>query len=526
MKWYFQIVISCTPTIWLPASFSYLSLLDECKCRGPSAEEAAALQASLSSFVELISIESSWQLVDLLLLNAKYMNMLTSVLLAKRVKEKWSNVRTLIFGELIFDVEQADEYSAIFPFIDSFCFGADFSKIITNIAALFKDGRSENSINPVTDGYFLPDYDDYFAEVPESIEPTLIIETSRGCWWYKCHFCSSRGADRKVYQKSGEQVSAEIRELTAKYKVLKIELSDICLNPKIVGSPLLNIGSVYDFQIFAEVKSDLSVEEMDALYNAGIRVVQVGIESFSTRVLEDIEKGVSCLDNILFLRRAAEIGIEVNWNMMYGFQCETSEDYSFAVQLIPSLVHLAPPSNLVKLRGERGSYYHLSGFCSEPKKVYDLIFPSVTRASIRRLANYFDVPINPNIDGLNDLRAALMKWAEAASAASLTLERGPGFLLIRDARGGGVTKLHVLTKWKAMLYLFCREIRKIGQVLQFASEELGVDIAAANNFLEYLQTARLVAIDRDEILALATSCLRMQGDRDASEASDRINSAG
>ena len=70
----------------------------------------------------------------------------------------------------------------------------------------------------------------------------------------------------------------------------------------------------------------------------------------STRVyklaspLKLMKKGVTGLQNVRVLKWCAADGIEVAWNLLYGFPGELPEEYDAMADLVPSLVHLPPPA--------------------------------------------------------------------------------------------------------------------------------------------------------------------------------------
>ena len=465
-----------------------------------SARNVHALRNHLRDFVDAVAKEPSWSAFDVLILNAKYMNLLASVFLAKRIKTNFPHVKIMIFGELLLDSAQEREYSNLYPFVDAFLSSADIDQIVAQIRTWNKEENFQ--ISRKRD--LVPDYEEYFLSSDDSTESVLLVETSRGCWWYDCKFCSSRGSRRKTFQRSPREVSNEIRILTERYQILRFELTDVCINPKFIGPFLSELGEQHDFEFFAEVRSDLSFDHLLALYQAGVRTVQVGIESFSTDLLRRIEKGATCLENILFLRSAAEIGISVIWNLMYGFPEEDDSDYLFSADVMSALHHLPCPANLIALRGERSSGYHHAGTCHLPLPIYSIIYPDVPEHRLSQICSYFQITKSePQERCISDLRTAYLRWVEAGRA-SLTLRYGPDFVLIRDARDSSRTCDFTLTGWQGRLYVFCRQVRKVSEVLDYTENNFGVKTAVAREFLSYLQAAKLVVVDRDEILSLAT----------------------
>src|SRR6185369_5992400 len=79
--------------------------------------------------------------------------------------------------------------------------------------------------------------------------------------------------------------------------------------------------------LFYETKANLKREQVRLLRNAGVTVIQPGIESLSDAVLKLMRKGVSALQNIQLLKWAMEMGVEPRWNILWGFPREPAEAY-------------------------------------------------------------------------------------------------------------------------------------------------------------------------------------------------------
>src|SRR5207237_5488138 len=71
----------------------------------------------------------------------------------------------------------------------------------------------------------IPDYDEFFdalngSPVRDYVEPGLLVETSRGCWWgakHHCTFCGLNGSGIVYRSKSPQRTLTEIEQLTERY---------------------------------------------------------------------------------------------------------------------------------------------------------------------------------------------------------------------------------------------------------------------------------------------------------------------
>ena len=74
-----------------------------------------------------------------------------------------------------------------------------------------------------------------------------------------------------------------------------------------------------DVTIMYEEKANLSLQQCQALVQAGIREIQPGIEALSTDLLRLMRKGCTASQNLALLRYARVTGLYLYWNLLYGF---------------------------------------------------------------------------------------------------------------------------------------------------------------------------------------------------------------
>ena len=71
--------------------------------------------------------------------------------------------------------------------------------------------------------------------------------------------------------------------------------------------------------IFYETISNLTKDQLRIMREAGVLHFQPGIESFSDRILQIMNKGVTGLQNIQTLKWCLQMGITPYWNILIGF---------------------------------------------------------------------------------------------------------------------------------------------------------------------------------------------------------------
>ena len=186
----------------------------------------------------------------------------------------------------------------------------------------------------------------------------------------------------------------EILHLSERYECLTLAATDNILSPDSFTDLLPRLAaSDIDLNIFYEIKSTLSREKLRALRAAGVKVVQPGIESFNTRVLGLMRKGTTFLQNVQCIKWCYELDIIPEWNLLYGFPGESSEDYVDLPHTLRLLFHLCPPGAVAPITYQRFSPYFFDRekfrLTLRPAPVYRFIFPD-SRVSLDRIAYFFD----------------------------------------------------------------------------------------------------------------------------------------
>ena len=82
---------------------------------------------------------------------------------------------------------------------------------------------------------------------------------------------------------------------------------------------------------------------MKALADAGFVELQPGIESFSSEVLSEMDKGVRAIQNVATLKLGYLYGMVIHYNVLFGFPGEELAWFKDLFSRIPMLYHLIPP---------------------------------------------------------------------------------------------------------------------------------------------------------------------------------------
>lgn len=307
-----------------------------------------------------------WRQFDVVGFTVMFQQLNASLRLAARIKAL-SPATRVVFGGSSVERPMGDAIMRRYPWLDAVFAGYGDRALPAYVEAL--PPRSDVPIHD--DGPFdldelpPPSFDEYVRALAETglasrIRPYVLLETSRGCWYgekHHCTFCGMNGAQMKFRQKSGDRVFDEVRALS-RYGLPLWATDNILahgffkdLFPRMEAEGLR-------FPAFFEVKSNLRRDQLETIARVGIDRLQPGIESLSTELLAHMKKGVTGVQNVWFLRASEELGIAVQWNILYGFPRENGAEYEAIARIVPRLSHLQAPTGCGKIHLLRYSPNH------------------------------------------------------------------------------------------------------------------------------------------------------------------------
>lgn len=460
---------------------------------------------------------------------------------AKRLKED-ANPPFVVFGGANCAGAMGAQLSRSFPFIDFVCAGegdevfpalldrllrerpTDGVRRATTLPGIVgqdDEGPSEAPLVTRMDSLPIPDYTEFFDQLGQTtyadrIAPRLLVETARGCWWgakHHCTFCGLNAETMSFRAKSADRALEEILYLSATHGIRQIDCVDNILHMPYLRTLLPRlIDSEAALELFFETKANLKREQLATLKRGGVWCVQPGIESFSDEVLELMRKGCTGLQNIQVLRWCAELGIEVIWNIIFGFPGEPEDEYERMAELVPLLTHLRRPTFAVRVRLDRFSPYFVDpesfGLRNpRPAPAYRHVF-AVEPEEALELAYFFDFDYEDGRDPFaytRRLRENVARWAEAnalpvSDRPRLDLFETAGMALVKDSRECAAKPLHVLDGVEKEVYLLCDTARSLPAICRELGQYPPPSIEAA---LDRLVQCRLMAALGGRYLSLA-----------------------
>jgi ribosomal peptide maturation radical SAM protein 1 len=504
---------------------SFPSLAETCETIRYSFEDLCRLRnETLPAIVDRWAAATDWAAYDAVGFTSTFEQNVAALALARRLKERYPDVVT-VFGGANYDGEMGPEYVRAFPWIDYAVVGEGDTALPAIVACL---GRGDSAAGlpgvvarvgesvvkdgsaPLVrdlDGLPDPDYDEFFGALMKlgrenvlgDALPLLLFESARGCWWgekHHCTFCGLNALGMAYRSKSPERVHAELRRQSARYQIVNFEAVDNIIDMRYLDElckPL--IDERYDYRLFYEVKSNLKRAQLRTLSQAGVGIIQPGIESLSTHILKLMRKGATMLQNVRVLKWGHYYGIKVAWNLLSGFPGETVEDYEEQERLIPKLWHLPPPVGGGPIWMERFSpYFTDSAFpveSLEPWSAYRFVYPQES-VDLHKIAYFFDYTMGDVVpdEQLVGVRRAMNEWRDSWKQPSppvLAYQRAPDWIQIVDRRRPDAPKAHAFQGVAAAVYDVCSDTdHSASRVLALLRED-GID-AGAEDVEEALAT--------------------------------------
>ena len=357
-----------------------------------------------------------------------------------------------------------------------------------------------DAVVPLDYGPFLDLLERSFPE--GQIEPILLFETSRGCWWGErahCTFCGLNGGTMSYRAMSPANAVHYIDSIFAfAGRCNRFNCVDNILPIHYLTEVLPLLSTPPGAQLFYEVKANLNAEQVRILAAAGVTRVQPGIESLASSTLKLMRKGTTAFQNLLLLKNCLVHGVAPEWNLLVGFPGEDEEVYRSYMEIIPHLSHLPPPGGIFPVRFDRFSPYFVHrdeyGLDLRPVDYYALVYP-FPEERLANLAYYFmdhrlDAPyflaMARWIDRLKDKVAWWWeRWqGDGAGRAELYLERGRGVHSIYDSRSGPLVRHKVSDLTVEILDFFARTGKRVPQLYEALGEVPREEIESKLQFLE------------------------------------------
>ena len=486
------------------------------------------------AYIESMAAAVDWSDYDVVGFTCTFQQNAASFALAQRIKAACPEVLTL-FGGANFDGGMGVEWVRSMPFID-FAIGGEADESFPDLLDAIASGDDPSSIPGVVlragdrvlalspsrqfedlEGSPTPQYHEYFERLDRlGVLPRTMValpfESARGCWWGErrhCTFCGLNGGTMAYRSKSPQRVLDEITELALDHRCLNVFAVDNIIDTGYYDTVLRELAARgRPFQLFYETKADLSRETLECLCAGGIDSFQPGIESLSSRVLMLMRKGTKAAWNVNMLRWSRYYGVNVSWNLIFGFPHERPADVREQEELLPKLVHLAAPDGTGRVWMERFSPLFedselFPARSMKPSSHYRCVYPD--RVNLDEAAYFFDYELRDTLpdEEYEHLMKLVWRWQEIDSGEvwrMLVVEDLGSHLEIIDTRDPDNHRTWVLEGLEAEAHRAVMDTyRSINQLVG----DLGRPAGVIEETLAKLVADDLVFRDGNLYLALA-----------------------
>ena len=504
---------------------------------------------SLDTFLDCLIDQYEIDRADIVGLTSMFAQNLASIAMARRLKARNPGL-TVVMGGANCEPPMGNELARHIDVIDYIFCGpslvsfpsfiehtlndrADQRGDIPGIVRCRERGRQNNNISlgkrtegvsigqdldinvPVPLDYhsFLLSFEQHFSASP--LEPTLLFETSRGCWWgehHHCTFCGLNGLSMDYRAMRPEMALSYIQQLLRYVpRCSRFMCVDNIMPKNFVREVWPKLDNAIGALLFYEVKANMTADDLAVLSRAGVKKIQPGIEALATKSLQLMKKGSSACHNVRFLMNCLMNDVSPVWNLLVGFPGETESIFQKYAEDIPKLAHIPPPVGVFPVRFDRYSPYFNKpedfGIQLQPFDSYDYVYPFGDDA-IRNIAYYF------TDDSMSDYQIAMIEWLDTLKE-EVTAWRGKwikapgkaprlyarsecGQTIVEDTRFGA-PRSDVLTSEMARLLDHLQRPRQIDEALRTLSSTCGT---AAGSAFEIARGRQWLFEDEERVVSL------------------------
>jgi len=347
---------------------------------------------------------------------------------------------------------------------------------------------------------------------------TLSFEYSRGCQWEHrtpgklrgCTFCGLYRNSPNHRRKPVNRILRDVENAVQRFQVLNLAFVDAYLPPDYRDDLLDGLVRLpADVSFFSEMRCDFSKATVERLALRADRV-QLGVESFSSSILNRIGKGVGAAKSVYSVRICQEYGISTQYNLMTHIpgvpRCEIDE----LCAVLPTLFGLVPPK-LAQFYLDRNSLVFADpeahGIAPESLDARrpPWLASSLGDGRISQVVSFLAEDAEAD-DAWSRVRQQVTKWQErwqvaqsARLASPLVWRNGGRWASVIDAREG-VARIYLLEHILYDVFLACNEVTTQNKIIQLLPEYSPDMIAEA---LLKLKAHRLVFEDGSQVVSVA-----------------------
>ncbi|MGB8953886.1 MAG: radical SAM protein [Tumebacillaceae bacterium] len=282
---------------------------------------------------------------------AYYSQILSALLMAKWVKKLSPDTKVIFGGQqaMIFQ-QQLSQNPLVAKYVDCLGIGGGEETMLRLHQALIGEVPREDVPNLIwldagqpfrTEAVATlhikdvppPDFDGMPVQHYISEGFQMALTTCSGCFWGRCVFCSYGNRsrmERSYQQKTARQIADECQQIVERFGSKRINFVDENTNLKLVlhAMRILNERGVHiTFSTRNRLEDSLLDKDFcHELRERGCVQMSSGYETYSQRLLDLMDKGVTSANYQQIIDNLYEMGIELRLSVMGGFPSETPEE--------------------------------------------------------------------------------------------------------------------------------------------------------------------------------------------------------
>jgi radical SAM superfamily enzyme YgiQ (UPF0313 family) len=446
---------------------------------------------------------------------------------AREVKELWGKaLRTIVGGASIRDGlgRSILVHHPEFDFASEKDGASEIDGILKNrnpagLAGLIfrrDNGRLESGSSPGSAGKDIREHDLDYAEFyvlrrqygekhdfsifhPWDGVPALIAS---GCRWGQCRFCNLRDRHRQFPPRA--VVDSIIRRTKtagiAKAFLLDLSQPDGRTLRRFFGElEKRDVSCLFG----AMFRCDIRKKDLVRFRKNGLDICHLGIEAYSDRLLQQMNKGVRLIDIVQTIITCVEEGIQAEGNLLVNLPWEEAEDIEETERNLSLLSHLPLPRIISYMLSQGSIEFEAPDLTRRkqwlPETLLRYAYPLHLRNRVQTM--YYSKK-SPRLEHEAQWMRVIANYRRyAAHPPLLTYEIFKDGLAIHDTRDTAKQKRSFLNgSVAARIYQFCGEIRTFAQISRrFPS----VSASELNRTLESFIAQRTMMRSDDRYLGIA-----------------------
>jgi methylmalonyl-CoA mutase cobalamin-binding subunit len=177
---------------------------------------------------------------------------------------------------------------------------------------------------------FTPDFSDLPLAEYLSPRPVLPLAASRGCYWGRCRFCPEAAAPTHPYDSDPAVAFPDrLLALAARTGVRDFHLTDNAIPMPTLKALAARHAELHDLRWHGFVRFERALLDpvlVSGLAKSGCTLLQLGLESGSQVILEQMDKGTNLAEAAQILENLRAAGIASYVYVMTGIPGETAAD--------------------------------------------------------------------------------------------------------------------------------------------------------------------------------------------------------